>query len=290
MRYLYEITELKVLCEVPYAITVRYESEQFLHSLQENEELPVPDLTVYFQPAEKLPDKSEAFCQEGCRYYVENKDTWQIYHCAAPGKEPYACMVWERKENGAATCYYLSGMEHYLDYSHNICDVIGLETLMRLYHGFLLHASFIRWKGQGILFSAPSGTGKSTQADLWAEQENAEIINGDRAAVRFSNGKWMAYGLPFAGSSRIYRNAKAPVAAIVALRQAKENHLRRLTPSEAIVYLYPEITVHRWDREFTEYAFNIMTELFLSVPVYLLECLPDSGAVDLLKMELEKIR
>ena len=59
-------------------------------------------------------------------------------------------------------------------------------------------ASFIRWQGRGILFSAPSGTGKSTQANLWVQHQGAEVINGDRAALRQVGGRWQAFGLPYA--------------------------------------------------------------------------------------------
>lgn len=71
-------------------------------------------------------------------------------------------------------------------FSRNICDLLGLERLLLSRQGLLLHASFIRWQDRGILFSAPSGTGKSTQADLWVRHRGAEVINGDRAALRRS--------------------------------------------------------------------------------------------------------
>ena len=53
--------------------------------------------------------------------------------------------------------------------------------------------------------------GKSTQADLWNKYEGCEIINGDRSAITKKDGVWNAYGLPFAGSSRIYKNVKNPI-------------------------------------------------------------------------------
>ncbi|MEE1312349.1 MAG: hypothetical protein UHS41_01185, partial [Lachnospiraceae bacterium] len=147
----------------------------------------------------------------------------------------------------------------------------------------LLHSSFIRWNSQGLLFSAPSGTGKSTQADLWVKYEGAEIINGDRAGLRKLDKGWTAYGLPYAGSSGVYRNESAPVKSIIVLRQAKENRIRPLGPAEAVRYLYPEITVHQWDSDFVKQVMDLLTDLVLNIPIYLLECLPDQGAVDLVK-------
>lgn len=81
--------------------------------------------------------------------------------------------------------------------------------------GFLLHASFVRWKDKSILFTAPSGTGKSTQAELWRCHRNAEIINGDRVAVTMSDQGAMSWGIPYCGTSGICKNAQLPVAAIL---------------------------------------------------------------------------
>ena len=89
----------------------------------------------------------------------------------------------------------------------NTKDILkNIEQVLNSYNTFLLHSSFIKWKDKAILFTAPSGTGKSTQADLWEKYENAEIINGDRSGIRKMDGKWTAYGLPIAGSSGIYKN------------------------------------------------------------------------------------
>ena len=199
---------------------------------------------------------------------------------------PYACAIWEKDPEGrpALTCSYLPGNEFRFGYSRMISDHIGMETLFLRRSCLMLHAAFIRWQGKGILFTAPSGTGKSTQAELWKKYEGADILNGDRAAVRRDeSGCWQAYGLPYAGSSGIYRNEKAPVSAVVVLRQAEENRIRQLGMLEIIQKLYPETTVHQWEPDFIEKALTLLTELAGEVPIYLLECRPDRGAVEAVK-------
>ena len=108
---------------------------------------------------------------EVCQYHVETASERRVYHCPAPQAPPYACMIWQKIPGNQAQCQYLAGKEEYLAYSRNICDLIGLEALLHQNRGLLLHASFIRWQGSGILFSAPSGTGKSTQANLWVQHQ-----------------------------------------------------------------------------------------------------------------------
>ena len=173
-----------------------------------------------------------------------------------------------------------------LDLSHNLLAVISIESILLSFRAFILHASFIRWKNKAILFSAPSGTGKSTQADLWERYENAEIINGDRAAVRIKNNQWSAFGLPVAGSSRIYKNESAQVAAIIILRQGKHCSLRRAEPREAFTLIYSETTVHVWDEDYQVKILDLLEKFVLAVPIYIYECTPDREAVEILKQEM----
>lgn len=142
-------------------------------------------------------------------------------------------------------------------------------------------------EGQRNSFTAPSGTGKSTQAKLWEQLQGAEIINGDRAALRKEDGVWKAWGLPYAGSSSIFRNENAPVRGIVVLRKGSENVLCRLRPVEAFKWIYSETVVRSWDASFRDTVAELLTDLSLSVPVWMLQCRPDHGAVEILKRELE---
>ena len=171
---------------------------------------------------------------------------------------------------------------------HVLLNLLCLEQLLLELDALMLHASFVRHQGRGILFSGPSGIGKSTQARLWEQHRGAEVLNGDRAAIRFADGAWWAYGLPLAGSSRIFRNEDAPIGAVVVLCQASENRIRTMSPAEAIRLLLPEFSIHRWDRAFLDRVLDLSTALLTAVPVYLLACTPEKSAVELLHSTLEK--
>lgn len=97
---------------------------------------------------------------------------------------------------------------------------------------------------------------------------------------------WTAYGSPYAGTSGIYRDDSAPLAAIVVLRQAGENRLQPLTAAEAFRHLYPEVSIHHWDAGFATAATDLCLDLLGQVPVYLLECLPDADAALVLQKGL----
>ena len=95
-----------------------------------------------------------------------------------------------------------------------VLNAMETEHLLIENNGIVLHASYIEWNNKAILFTAPSGNGKSTQADLWASHRQAEIINGDRAVIRIIDGKIFADGIPFSGSSTYCKNRTLPLAAI----------------------------------------------------------------------------
>lgn len=168
----------------------------------------------------------------------------------------------------------------------NLLDAANLEHMLTALGAVSLHSSFITHCGQAILFSAPSGTGKSTQAALWEQYAHAEQINGDRSVIRCVDGVWTAFGFPFAGSSGIYKNKSAPIRAIVVLRQAKDNTIKRLGASEAFRLLYSETAIQRWNTQGHAAAVDLLIRLSAAVPVYRLCCTPDARAVALLQQTL----
>ena len=163
---------------------------------------------------------------------------------------------------------------------------LAMEKVMLINDTFQLHASVVEKNGRGILFTAPSGTGKSTQANLWKEYEKAIIINGDKAMIRKNNGKFSAYGSPYAGSSQIYKDMSVPVHGIVVLSQAKENRIEILPKAEAFMKLYKESVINAWNKDYLNRLAGLIQELVSMVPVYYLACRPDESAVKLLKNKL----
>lgn len=152
-----------------------------------------------------------------------------------------------------------------------------------------VHASYICHNEQGILFTAPSGTGKSTQAELWRQHRGAEVINGDKAGVRVEEGRAMVYGVPFSGTSGICKNRTLPLRAIVVLSQAPVNRAVRLPASQAVAALYPNIFADQHVVEEQQMALDCVLDLIEAVPVFSLACTPDVRAVEALERALEEV-
>lgn len=286
-KYYVKIADILVNIETDFNVLVGIEGTDFFYD-SDREVYRKSNIKFEIKKIEN-PIRIEGKLFNDDRLYIyETNDGFIRKFYPIIDKNPYAWLipVNEHKYN----LFYLPGREEDFKYSKNVLEGITIEKILNKFNAFILHSSFIKWQDKAIIFSAPSGTGKSTQADLWAKYENAEIINGDRSGIRKIDNKWTAYGLPIAGSSGIYKNKKAEISHIIVLRQGKENKLTKLSPREAFIKLYSETLVHTWDKDFQENIVNMITDVVQSIPIYQYECLPDKSAVDFLKEQIIKDR
>lgn len=165
-------------------------------------------------------------------------------------------------------------------YAHVMMGVIFRYNLIH-FNGLVIHSSTIKYKGKGIMFSAPSGIGKSTHVKLWQKYIGDEVVvlNDDTPAVRMIDNKPYVYGTPWSGSSFIHCNDNAPLEAIVILEQAQENSICRISNLESITKLMPRVFLPYFDQDMLSKTMTIFEKVISRVPVYLLKCRPDEEAV-----------
>lgn len=161
-----------------------------------------------------------------------------------------------------------------------------MERLLLPYGRIILHSSAVIHKGEAILFTAPSGTGKSTQASLWESHLGAEIINGDKVIIHADGGWPVAYGGPVAGTSRIFRDLQAPIKAIVYLRHGKNNEMTFLDQRHAFMALYSQAVKSPNDQGFNEALIPLIAKIAEKVPVADYTCQPHFSAVEYLRNRL----
>lgn len=245
------------------------------------------DIVLDVRECEQLPQMEQGGYWEGTNYYCYYEKELRIFHVNKVGCPAFSVTCFQ--EDGNVSLLYLKEYEHYFTGSSGIFNKIAAEQLLLQHNRLLLHASFIEHNGAGILFSGPSGIGKSTQAELWQQNMGAEIINGDRVAIGMSGTRWTAWGIPYAGTSGIYCNKSAPISVIVVLGQAKENQNSKLSPKDAFRLLYPEITIHQQDDRYVHKVFNLLSDLVSQVPIFHLECVPNESAVNILLEKLNSL-
>ena len=139
--------------------------------------------------------------------------------------------------------------------------------------GFFLHCSCLRIDGQGVIFTAPSGTGKSTHAALWRRVfgDRVEMINDDKPLVREKDGDFVIYGTPWNGKHRIGSNISAPIRAVFFLEQAQENSTEPLDPFTALSLLLQQ-TVLPADRGNMTALLDMLGRLIERTPMFRLRC------------------
>lgn len=159
------------------------------------------------------------------------------------------------------------------------------------YNGMMLHSAAIGWKGRAYLFSAPSGTGKSTHREMWQQlygEDSVVAFNDDRPPIRFVDGCWYAYGAPWCGKTGTNKNVKFPLAGICFLQRGPENRIRKATPSEAISYLTGQTIHKQLNGQQAETLFRNMDSLIKTIPMFVLECTPTLEAAKLSSETMSK--
>ncbi|MGM9642997.1 MAG: hypothetical protein ACI3XI_07290 [Eubacteriales bacterium] len=157
---------------------------------------------------------------------------------------------------------------------------LAMERMLLRQWRIVLHASAVIYRSQAFVFTAPSGGGKSTQAQIWADSLGAVILNGDKVVLAPGENKCTAYGSPIAGSSGIYRNAGAPVAAVIRIAKSNVNRISRLDARSGYTLLYSELVKSTWDSSFNTSLLNLVEKVIKTTPMLALECLPDRSAAE----------
>lgn len=243
-----------------------------------------PDCTIDYQLG--CPEAYGRLVQEQSPRVYETGDGYLVERTAAASSKADGCVLLSERDPLHMQGWLYPDRAERITRMMHLLDLSELEIAMAALGVISLHSSLIRYRGEAILFTAPSGTGKSTQADLWKQYEQADILNGDRSLIRRMDGHWVAYGAPFAGSSQIFRNDSAPIRTIVILRQAPENTLETPDPAEAFRLIYSESILPRWNTLAHSSVISMISRLCEEIPIRILRCTPDQRAVNLLKEEV----
>ncbi len=165
--------------------------------------------------------------------------------------------------------------------AENMLLCSGFNRWLLKYYGSYIHSSALLFDGKAYLFSASSGTGKSTHTRKWLKRfdDKAAIINDDKPSFRFIDGKCIIYGTPFAGGTDIQQNISAELGALVFVERGEENSLEKIPPSKSIGLLLNQ-SPGRANERIGERQLELFSQLLTNYPAYLLRCNLDDSAVD----------
>lgn len=234
------------------------------------------------------PEGPCVFTGAGIKVYYQNLT--QVRYEGVHGKN-WGNVYLRIRRHGDETCAQLkrSGLGEYIN-PKIVLTAMELEHQIVQHRGFLFHSSYIRCGDSAILFTAPSGTGKSTQAELWCRLRQAELINGDRSLVVMERSRATVHGVPYSGSSGVSKNVTLPLKAIVRLTQAPVTTIERLTGLAAFRHIWEGCCINTWNRNDMSLCMETVMETARKVPVFHLACTPDESAVRALESALSKLR
>jgi hypothetical protein len=143
-----------------------------------------------------------------------------------------------------------------------------------------MHGASISYDDKAYLFTAPSGTGKSTHIRLWKKYlgEKVKIVNGDKPFLSIENNTPIIYGTPWAGKERWHRNCSEHLAGICFIQRGFTNTICMLKPEESLSLLFKQVYMPD-DAVAVGHTLELLDALIRNVPLYLLECDMSEDAV-----------
>ena len=146
--------------------------------------------------------------------------------------------------------------------------------LPKKFQGFLMHGAVIEYQGKGYVFTAKSGTGKSTHIRLWQKRfgkDLVHIVNGDQPIMRFVDDQLTAYGTPWCGKEGYQTNTSVPVTAICFIERSETNWIRPLSSAESVSRIFHQILTPA-DVETVDAMFPMLNRMISEIPCYVLGC------------------
>ena len=169
-----------------------------------------------------------------------------------------------------------------IDMQSYILSGIAFMEVALAFNNIPIHGSAISYQNQGMIFSAPSGTGKSTQRVLWQTYLNDQIIviNDDKPMI-YKNHQFMVTSMPFSGKSKMSTHIEVPLKAIIFLKQASKPEIQKLDGIDAVKFMLENVyrPAHKTHYEWLLTMIHMLLE---EVDIYLLEATKEKDTFDIL--------
>lgn len=146
-----------------------------------------------------------------------------------------------------------------------------IAVQMLAHDTFLMHGAVIAVGERAWLFTAASGTGKTTHIRLWLDHvPGSYVVNGDKPLIRVGDPP-IVYGTPWAGKEGMFRDTGVPLCGIVLLERGTVNSIEPIALPQALPLLIQQ-TYRPADRASLARTLTLLGDLALRVPLYRLRC------------------
>lgn len=213
---------------------------------------------------------------ELCRNYRSEKEpSLTVCTCAED-------IAYERRKSAEADTYEGHPVRIFPDgYLETLAVYRKIALALLDKNTLLFHGSAIAVDGEAYLFTAKSGTGKSTHTALWRQKfgSRAMMVNDDKPLLKMENNTVTVYGTPWDGKHRLSTNTSVPLKAICILERAPENHIEKITLKEALPMLVQQ-SYRPNDPQAMVKTLSLIAQLGQSVSLHRLGCNMNPDAAD----------
>lgn len=145
--------------------------------------------------------------------------------------------------------------------------------------GLIFHSSALMVDGKAYLFTAPSGTGKSTHARLWRELlgDKVVMINDDKPIIKYIDGDFYVYGTPWNGKHSLDTNTRAKISAICEINRGKVNKIEKIDKKYMFNVLLKQ-TLRSEKIETMDKLLLLLGKMLENINLFRLECNMDLEA------------
>ncbi len=153
---------------------------------------------------------------------------------------------------------------------------------------YALHSASLLYRDMLWLFSAPSGTGKSTHTALWHKLFGTPLINGDINLLAWRGNNITVFGTPWCGTSDIFTKECYPLGGVILLQQSATNFIEKLSVDQQQLLLAQRCISPCWNETQLDQILSFAGNVAHSVPVYRLHCNMQPEAAEIIKCHIDR--
>lgn len=160
--------------------------------------------------------------------------------------------------------------------------------LAALHGKYALHSASNYYQEKAWLYSASSGTGKTTHVKLWEKLYAVPVLNGDLNLLGMENDEVFVYGIPWCGTSGVYTTKKYPLGGIILLKRGTENRVCKLPQGERQLYTAQRMISPAWTEKQVDDSLLFAEKLSDRIPIRQLYCTQEPSAAAVMKEYIDK--
>lgn len=160
--------------------------------------------------------------------------------------------------------------------------------LAALHGKYALHSASNYYQEKAWLYSASSGTGKTTHVKLWEKLYAVPVLNGDLNLLGMEKDEVFVYGIPWCGTSGVYTTKKYPLGGIILLKRGTENRVCKLPQDERQLYTAQRMISPAWTEKQVDDSLLFAEKLSDRIPIRQLYCTQEPSAAAVMKEYIDK--